>query len=297
MLASSPKTIQLLEIPDEMRQEMAALASRCRPEFLYKAMDLCNMADLNYRQASNKQFLIELLLIKLCQADSPSQGNDDDEEGQLKPIVATAAQTITPIAPQPSPETHSETIETAPSSPVEISPAAPIVSAAPVAAHAASPLQGPPRIKLRAPELSLRSRPAEAAVTEEPAGHTTPARRETPYTDADVTGHWQGYMTAHSAARLLINVMRNCMPARVSDNLYQVSVENEIQLNLVNDSLNDIELYIRRKLDNDNFTLKGAIKDGPSSPKTWTESEVLNHMKRTNPNFSTFVDDFKLTLL
>lgn len=34
MLASSPQTIQLLEIPDDMRREMAELASRCKPEFL-----------------------------------------------------------------------------------------------------------------------------------------------------------------------------------------------------------------------------------------------------------------------
>lgn len=35
-------------------------------------MSILNDADLNYRTASNKQFLVELTLIKLCQLLSPS---------------------------------------------------------------------------------------------------------------------------------------------------------------------------------------------------------------------------------
>ena len=67
MVAQNPSTLVLLEASDESRKALAEVASRCTPAFLYKAMDLCNQADLNYRAASNKQFLVELTLIKLCQ--------------------------------------------------------------------------------------------------------------------------------------------------------------------------------------------------------------------------------------
>ncbi|MDE6703695.1 MAG: DNA polymerase III subunit gamma/tau, partial [Muribaculaceae bacterium] len=83
MLAANPLTLPMLEVPDEMRAEMAATAAKCSPQFLYKAMDLCNSTDLNYRQASNKQFLVELMLIKLCQPLSPSQNDSGVGEGQL----------------------------------------------------------------------------------------------------------------------------------------------------------------------------------------------------------------------
>ena len=79
MLAKTPQTVKLLEIPDEMRAEMQELAGRCDIGFIYKAMDLCNDTDLNFRQASNKQFLVELLLIKLCQQAGPSPINDSDD--------------------------------------------------------------------------------------------------------------------------------------------------------------------------------------------------------------------------
>ena len=67
MVARDPSTVCLLEATDDVRQAMARRASLFEPVFFYKAMSILNDADLNYRTASNKQFLVELTLIKLCQ--------------------------------------------------------------------------------------------------------------------------------------------------------------------------------------------------------------------------------------
>ena len=298
MLAASPQTIKLLEIPDEMRAEMAELAARCKPEFLYRAMDLCNTADLNYRQASNKQFLVELLLIKLCQADSPSHGIDDEGEGQLQPIVVTP--TVAP-AKQSQSSGQSKPIDNSKAYvPSEVSDHSETPRAArPAYTPGPSPaISGAPRPKLRTPELSLRSRPAEASVAAEPVvAYAEPERKDAPYDDAAVANNWQAYMNNHSKERLLVNVMRNSRPVHDTGDNYTVYVENDVQRNIVEENRSNIELFIREQLDNRNFTIATAIKDGPSSPKTWTEREVLDHMRRTNPAFNTFIDDFKLTLL
>ncbi|MBD5403173.1 DNA polymerase III subunit gamma/tau, partial [bacterium] len=103
VVARDPKTISLLESDDDNRAAMAQLAAKCSPKMLYRAMDLCNSADLNYRTAANKQFLIELTLIKLCQADSPSPNEGDGEGHALQPIVAKAPTTPTPSSPKPAP--------------------------------------------------------------------------------------------------------------------------------------------------------------------------------------------------
>ena len=72
MVARDPRTLSLLETSDDERAAMAAKAAKLPPEFYYRAMSLLNDADLNYRTSSNKQFLVELTLIKLCQLLSPS---------------------------------------------------------------------------------------------------------------------------------------------------------------------------------------------------------------------------------
>ncbi len=291
MLAGNQQTLPLLEVPDDMRSEMADIASRCRPEFLYRAMDLCNDTDLNYRQASNKQFLVELMLIKLCQPLSPSHKDSGDGEGQLKPIAASPSQPTAPqtvAAPQPAAQPAVQPAPQRPA-PTYAAPApSPVYAGEPAHATAA------PRPKLRAPELTLRK-----TVHNEAAASAAPERerRSTPYNDDAVETFWQSYMQSHSSARLVVNIMRNSHPQRIDGGAYRVAVENEIQLGLINDNLADITAYMRDNLVNDNFSLEAVIKDGPSSPKTWTEREVLDHMKKTNKHFSEFVDEFKLTLL
>lgn len=72
MVARDPLTVRLLEATDDVRLAMATRAQALPAEFFYRAMAVLGDADLNYRAASNKQFLTELTLIKLCQLLSPS---------------------------------------------------------------------------------------------------------------------------------------------------------------------------------------------------------------------------------
>ena len=122
VVARDPKTIELLETDDSHRKHMAELAAKCTPRMLYKAMELCNMADMNYRTAANKQFLVELTLIKLCQADSPSPNDGSDGEGQkLKPIAAGPGVSAAQVAPAPAPNPAS----VAASAPAPVAPPRP----------------------------------------------------------------------------------------------------------------------------------------------------------------------------
>lgn len=290
MLAADPLTLPMLEVPDEMRAEMAETTAKCSPQFLYKAMDLCNTTDLNYRQASNKQFLVELMLIKLCQPLSPSQNDSGVGEGQLKPIAAFNS----PIAPAPQKQPAAASpapAATQPSQPAPYNTPAPPQT---VAAEAPAP-QINLRPKLRTPGLSLHKthqQESREVVADKPA-----EVRNSPYMDTSVHNFWMTYIQTHSTAHLLINIMRNSLPARVKGDLFRVEVENEIQLGLLNDSLPDITAFMRDHLLNDSFSLETAIKDGPSSPKTWTEREVLDYMKRIHRHFDELVDELKLTLL
>lgn len=72
MVARDPRTADMLEATDDVRQAMSTRAQAFEPDFFYRAMSILNDADLSYRTASNKQFLTELTIIKLCQLLSPA---------------------------------------------------------------------------------------------------------------------------------------------------------------------------------------------------------------------------------
>lgn len=101
LVSRDASTIQLLEVGASIRERYQAQAQLCQPQFLYKAMKLCNDCDLNYRQSKNKRLLVELTLIQLCQLTAPT---DDVSGGPgpkqvIKPIFggqqATSGQQTT----------------------------------------------------------------------------------------------------------------------------------------------------------------------------------------------------------
>lgn len=298
MVARDPSTLCLLEASDEARQAMAIQAARCTPQFFYKAMALCNEADLNYRTASNKQFLVELTLIKLCQLLSPSPSIAGVGEGQLKPI--------TPAQPQSQPNSNPSQQSRPP-----IAVAQPAVSKVPVpaavapqsqppyvAAHVSSaiPTSGvaPRRTTLKTPHLTLKGGLKGAEVVK-----TTSAPkldRNDNFSDEAIDAAWETYIASHPTAHILINTMRTARPRRIQDSRFVIMVENPEQVNQMNYAMPDILEYLSDKLSNDHITIEIEINQGESSPRVWNSREVLAHMIQDTPHMREFIDRFNLSL-
>lgn len=292
MVAQNPSTIVLLEASDESRKALAAIAAKCTPTFLYKAMDLCNQADLNYRAASNKQFLVELTLIKLCQLLSPSPDNSGAGEGrQLRPIATGAApDTARKEASKPA---------TAPSSPTPTS-AAP-TPAVHRQAPAAPPVQQPPRReaagRLRKPALSINRKPMQEAAAAVSTDHAAVLQRNTAFSDEQFVEAWKQFIQTHPKEHLLINAMRMASPVRVSDAVYSATVESEAIRDSISMSLPELRGYLRDKLSNDFVDVQVHLNKGQASVTSLTDSEVYAVMRKNHPYLNVVIDDLHLTLI
>lgn len=72
LVCKDPRTAELFEVGASICERYVATAQKCSNEFLYKAIEITNECDLNYRLSKNKKLLIELTLIRLCQlSDNP----------------------------------------------------------------------------------------------------------------------------------------------------------------------------------------------------------------------------------
>lgn len=286
VVARDPKTLTLLESDNEHRTRMAQLAEKCSPRWLYLAMDLCNTADLNYRTAANKQFLVELTLIKLCQADSPSLNLDGSiAEGQrLKPIAATQPSTQTTLQ-SPIPTTPSPQIPTLKPTP------APAPASNPTPHSAKTPL---------GPGISIK---AERNVTQSAQNPTTPLptvqhqpRQSEPYSEAALTLTWNNCAKANTAAVALNNIIKSCPPRRVRDDVFVVAVTSDAQFKILSDNIPSIHNYLRSHLHNDNITITVELTQGEAAPAVWTETKVLETMLKENSALRRLAEDFKLTI-
>ena len=103
LMARDPQTLPLLEVSDQQRERYQQQATKCTIPFLYKALQLMNQCDINYRQSSNKRLLVELTLIEIAQITQPDEGAGSGRKpGRLKSLFKKLIQQPQPkkAAPQ-----------------------------------------------------------------------------------------------------------------------------------------------------------------------------------------------------
>lgn len=307
LMVARDETTRHLVDTDEATMELMVKQADLPPAFFYKAMSLCNDADLHYRQATSKTFLVELLLIKLCQLLSPSPIFSGDGEGQLKPLHSspatssgTTAVPATPQQPQPQ-STGQPTPQPSP----RPAPQAPAAQPRPAPQAPAPPPAGAPRrVMPGAPRtMSIRSRTASDTSTSTTAETATSApmvpSRTAPYTQEALMGAWNSFMAAQTGQHILINTMRACPPVAAdpaSPHRYIITVENPTQSELLAEWMPRLLTHVRDTLSNDMVTMELAINQGKSSPSTWNEREIVEYMATEYPAIGKMIKELKLSL-
>ncbi len=287
MVAQNPKTLNLIDGDDEERKEKAAVAARCTPGFLYSAMSLCNDADLNYREASSKNFLIELTLAKICQLSSPSPAEPGKGEGQqLQPIKA---------APAEKPEPAKPVGQVGQVRPVgQVEPVGHVRQPSPAAATAPR-AAGTPRISIRH-GVGKPATSASGSTTPQEASHEEQHRQ---FTAQELASAWAEYAAAHPSEHILVNTMRASEPSApdpAKPEALVMTVENEAQSEYVGAAMADLLAHLRSRLGNTAITLTVNINAGQGAFHTWNDRELIARMREENPQLARFMDDFKMII-
>ncbi|MDE6627976.1 MAG: DNA polymerase III subunit gamma/tau [Muribaculaceae bacterium] len=311
MLARNPQTIGLLDTDDAVRDTMARQGAELQPEFFYDAMSLCNEADLNYREASSKTFLVELLLIRLCQLNGPSPGYSGGGEGRKMEkitVAAPAAAGVAPVQPAPRPATPS-TPTTAPGAPrPPKAPAPPAPASVPPApripASGRPPVPGAPRggaaVAAGRGHVSLSQAFAAPQGPAEERVSVVERNNRTPFTSDQLLALWDKYMAQNPKAHLLVNTMRLHTPVSAGDaqhpELYVVTVLNPSQKEELEQEKGKLLPLFRRELKNDFIDLQVNIDTTQDTPTAWSDRRVLEHLESEYPNVGKLIRELKLTI-
>lgn len=285
MVARDPSTMPLLEEADDVKAHMAAVAQKCSPTFLYQAMDLCNTADLNYRTVSNKQFLVELTLIKLCQLLSPSR-KSDAREGQLRPIKTqdTASQ---PLNNTPQQNTASPVPPPATPAPAVKRPVTPSITVPPVASHTRG-------TTLHTPDVFHRK---QSKKEEETRNSASRQKRSNPFSDAQFMDAWKKVMELHPKEQILCNAMRISHPKRIEATKFGATVESEVIRDSLQQAIPTILPQLKDILENDYVDFVVTLNKGQASVTSLTDTEFLQHLRKAHPYLNVVIDDLKLKIM
>ena len=294
MVASTPQTVGLLEMNTDIAQRHISEAARFNNRFFYMAMDLCNTCDLQYRETSNKQFVVELTLIKLCQlmGNTPLQQPSQPKVQKIAATPTTAAPAAptapaTPVAP--AKPVSPQATATQPSAPAQ-APSQPI----PQPSHTASRPATASRAAATAPRILINKQPQSNASNDTPKPVTT--SHTTQFSPEQLVNAWKHYMDQNPGEIILLSAMRNSTPQRLNDTTYQIEVENNAQVEAINSSMSKLLQFLRNEVGNDMVALEIKISPKGVSTMAKTDREIVADMRKRNPEFNKIMNDFQLTL-
>jgi DNA polymerase-3 subunit gamma/tau len=285
LVCKDPKTASLFEVGASIRDQYIDTAKQCSNEFLYKAIEIANECDLNYRVSKNRRLLLELTLIKLCQLqENPTSAAE--KKSSLKPIEKTASE--------------SKTSQTE----VKRSDATPKAETAPIqkkteqtpdeTSKPTTPVKKKSALKgMGISILSLRDQKEEEPEEEKKA---STGNGNNPFTEKELKEAWDEYAANLKGEPLLKNTMSLYHPRLISDVIFEVEVNTEINKEYLTNSSLSILSFLRSKVKNDDLTMTIKIAEGNAIKKPLTSREIFDEMAKKNPSLLKLSDEFGLEL-
>ncbi len=282
-MAGSPATLKLVDTTDDIRQAMAKRAATLHPTFFYRAMDLCNSADFNYRQASNKQFLIELTLIKLCQQLRPSSDSSGADGGQLQPLSVSgnaSAPTTIQVAPSAQPR------------PAVAVANAPQVHTVPNVAVSPQPSVA----TYNTGKLSLGGLHAMKSAADEPQASATKLaeKRSKAYTDADIERVWSTAVALAQLGPMPSSMFNSHPPTHEAADSFVIRVASQMEADVINKAMEKVRRNVCDALENDNIHFSVCVCEMELPKSLWTEERVLEDLLREHPALKHMIDKYNL---
>lgn len=304
MVAANPHTSILLEASEDVCKRYQEQARRCSTAFLYKAMDICNYCDINYRTAGNKQFFVELSLIKICQINSdnvPSEAKETIKKINMTDGTREVIKTVKNNVVEPSVESVEKKNELPGQSELKKDPVHQIkhtdykAKTVHVSHDVLNGNNNPGR--QMPPRISITGGANQANVTEDSNvvyGNTRFDNK--PFTDEEFINAWQRFIAENPKEHILVNTMRMSIPRRIKGEAFQMQVENVGQVDFIHNHLSDLLKFLRSHLSNTNVTLDIIVNEDIGAPRFLSPKDVITEMMGRNEDIKSLIQKFELGL-
>ena len=304
LVSRDASTTQLLEASEDVRQRYAEQAQRCKPQWLYRAIRLCNDCDQAYRTSRNKRLQVELTLIEVAQADDEPSAGRRPAHRILKPIfsrlaeAAKAAQTVAPKEATATTDNKTSSAAQAETYKPQAPASAPLTQPAPkkrslklaglgtAIGPRIHPSQSESATKAEAPEVKKQKNSEEV-------------KTNSAFTLTDLHLQWQAFInTLPKEDTALAQNMRIMSPALDTTNWQaSVSVDNEEVANMLQRIQPQLLQFLHTSLNNSAITLSVTVTEMSQTPtRVYDKREQLKYFCKQNPALISLGKSFKLEL-
>ena len=282
LVCKDEATLILFEVGASIRERYKEMAKRCSDQLLFKAIELANGCDLNYRVSRNKRLLLELTLIQLCQLNHVEQ-TDSKKKGQIEQIDLQGQQVqvvapVTSVSP-PTPSVSSPSVQQS-------------VLVPPIPTVAPKRVVRPPQFGTSLRDMGVEH--SNAQTTKQVA--TAQQELQTPFTQEALSHYWDTFVATIDKKVYLKNTMVNCKPILQDNYYFEVCVHNPGQQDELTNNCIDILSYLRTQLKNTRIQMRVRIDEANQKHLAYTSAEKYEHLLKINPLLNDLKQEFGLVL-
>ena len=321
MMAKDTQTLPLLETSDEQKTKYVEQAKKAPTPFLYKALQLMNSCDVQYRQSSNKRLLVELTLIQIGQITQP-EDQDVPSAGRtphrLKSLFQKIVAQLKPASQgagagqesgSKAPITGAQPVAAATAAPVSTGNHGSQEAASTDSPKAKNILKSPGQIKLSGIGMSFANlekteqnshriyNPIDQLKDEPMAGGT--ASHDQPFTQEQVEGQWISMCLRMQGIKDFIglaNRMKPIVPTITDFPHIEVVIDNKLLLDDVVKIKGRILQTFRIGLNNSQVTLDYRLAKSDEVTRILSKREILENMIKENPAIGKLTQDLRLVM-
>jgi DNA polymerase-3 subunit gamma/tau len=281
LMAKNPETLPLLETSDSQRQRFQQQAQSCPTSFLYKALEIANRCDVNYRNSSNKRLLVELTLIEIAQITQP----DDTAAGagrspkRLKNLFKKIASQVKPAPQVAGANKPGSTIDTttkpAPKAVVNVN-----MATQPVANESKKPVFKLGNIGMTFNDLRRNAQEKKQAI----APQVTNKGESDDFNEEQLAFQWLSMCNRMPKEMVgMAQRMKNMTPHITEFPNVEVVVENEILLHQMEGIKARILATLAKELHNANIHFSLRLAEANEIKKVLNKRELFDQMRKENP--------------
>ena len=291
LVCRDESTLVLFEVGASIRERYKEMAKHCPDQLLFKAIELANTCDLNYRASRNKRLLLELTLIQLCQLTQVAA--DDKKKALIEPIAGTNPSSQAVISGKPQQPPQAPSVTAAAGAPQVMSTHMPSSVPAPPPSTAPNPA----RKTARPMGISMKEIGVEKPKQQTVQQATTNVKEVVTLFDNDsLVREWDNYAATIDKKVYLKNTMINCKPTLQENYYFEVAVHNPGQQEeLINNAIHILP-FLRQHLNNSRIQMRVRIVEGNEKHLAYTSTEKLELLMKINPTLGRLRDEFNLTL-
>ena len=293
LMAKNPETLPLLETSDTQRQRFQQQAQNCPTSFLYKALEIANRCDVNYRNSSNKRLLVELTLIEIAQITQPDDaaagaGRSPKRLKNLFKKIASQVKPVPQVAGANKPGSKSAATakpSPAPTIPVEVAPQAQNETKRPAFKLG--------NIGMTFNDIRRSAQEKKQVIMPQ----VTNKGENADFNEEQLSFQWLSMCNRMPKEMIgMAQRMKNMTPHITEFPNVEVVVENEILLNQMEGIKARILATLAKELHNANIHFSLRLAEASEVKKVLNKRELFDQMRKENPAIETLRKGLELEL-